>query len=81
MRSCKRRNKGYINKLLSKKIICEAKNESQCFFVDDNNGLNRDKEYYQKIKRKWKIMQKVIEMPIEKMSMQNEEKSIAKIVF
>ena len=52
MRSCKRRNKGYINKLLSKKIICEAKNESQCFFVDDNNGLNRDKEYYQKIKRK-----------------------------
>ena len=51
-RSCKRRNKGYINKLLSKKIICEAKNESQCFFVDDNNGLNRDKEYYQKIKRK-----------------------------
>ena len=51
-RSCKRRNKDYINSPLSKKIICEAKNESQCFFVDDSNAVNRHKEYYQKTKRK-----------------------------
>ena len=53
-RSCKRRNKDYINSPLSKKTICEAKNESQCFFVDDNNGVNRHKEYYQKNKEKMK---------------------------
>ena len=50
MRSCKRRNKDYINSPLSKKTACEAKNDSQCFFVDDNNGVNRHKEYYQKNK-------------------------------
>ena len=43
-KSCKRRNKGYISSPLSQKAICEAKNESQCFFVDDNNGVNRHKD-------------------------------------
>ena len=53
-RPCKRRNKDYINSPLSKKEICEAKNESQCFFVDDSNGVNRHKEYYQKNQEKMK---------------------------
>ena len=51
-RSSKRKNKDYINSPLSKKTICEAKNESQCFFVDDNNGVNRHKKHYQKNKEK-----------------------------
>ena len=53
-RSSKRRNKDYINSPLSKKTICEAKNESQCFFVDDNNSVNRHKKHYQKNKEKLK---------------------------
>ena len=53
-RSWKRRNKDYSNSPLSKKTICEVKNESQWFFVDDNNGVNRHKEYYQKNKEKTK---------------------------
>ena len=52
-RSCKRRSKDYINGPLSKKTICETKNESQCFFVGDS-GVNRHKEYYQKNKEKMK---------------------------
>ena len=47
-RSCKRRNKNYINKPLCEKTICEAKNESQCFLAVDNNGVNRHNKYYQK---------------------------------
>ena len=54
-RSCKRRSKDYINSPLSKKTICESKNESQCFFEDDNNGV-RHKEYQQN-KEKIRIMQ------------------------
>ena len=39
---------------MQKKTICEAITESQCFFVDENNGINRHKEYYQKNKEKMK---------------------------
>ena len=55
-RSCKRRNKDYKSGRLScaKKTICEAINESQCFFVDENNGINRHKGCYQKNKEKMK---------------------------
>ena len=44
-RSCKRKNKDYIDSPLSKKTICEAK-KWDSIFVDDNNGVNRHKEYY-----------------------------------
>ena len=44
----------YKQPYIKKKKSCEVKNESQCFFVDDNNGVNRHNECYQKNENKMK---------------------------